>query len=128
MSENMTTMRPIPPLLFAAALMVPSAALAAPEAAKPLPAEVRLSDEEKEKVLEAAAEKNREPVAPAIEEIADEELARPIQGEVGLSLGTGGYRSAYGTAVVPLEGDGVAIISLGTTDLGRRRYYVPWWE
>lgn len=124
----MTAMRPIHHLLLAAALAAPSLAYAAPGAAKPLPSEVRLSDEEKEKVLEAAAAKNREPAAPAVEDEAEDQPGRPIHGEVGFSVGSGGYRSAYGTAVVPLEGDGVAIISLGSTDLGRRRYYVPWWE
>ena len=33
-------------------------------------------------------------------------------------MGTGGYRSAYGTAIVPLENDGFAIISLDTSDFG----------
>ena len=50
--------------------------------------------------------------------MSDENLPPPIHGEIGFSIGTGGYRSAYGTAVVPLAGDGVAILSFGTDRLG----------
>ena len=122
-------MRPILSLLFAVPLLSPSMAIAAPDKAAALPSEVRLSDEEKEKVLEAAAASRREHVVGhAVDDVDDGEPARPIHGEVGLSIGTGGYRSAYGTAIVPLEGEGVAIISLGSTDFGSRvRYADPWW-
>ena len=120
-------MRPHLCLLLAAAMIAPSAGFATP--APPLPSEVRLSDEDKEKVLEAAAAKNRAPpaVQTDVADDADEALPPPIHGEVGVEIGTGGYRSAYGTTVVPLD-DGVAIISLGTADLGRRRYVEPWWR
>jgi hypothetical protein len=115
--------------LFAAALLCPSIACAAPDKSAPLPSEVRLSDEDKEKVLEAAAAGRREPASAAANGVVDEEGApRQVHGEVGFTVGTGGYRSAYGTAVVPLEGDGVAIISLGSTDFGRNRYPDPWWR
>lgn len=120
-------MRPLRYLLLTTALLAPSLALAAP--ASPLPSQVRLSDEEKEKVLEAAASRNRAPSAAKVE-LADEgkDAPAPIHGEVGVEIGTGGYRSAYGTAVVPLKGDSVAIISLGTSDFGNRRYVEPWWR
>jgi hypothetical protein len=125
--EKGNVMRPLRHLLLAAALVAPSVAFAAP--ASPLPSQVRLSDEEKERVLEAAASRNRAPPAARVE-VADEarDSAPPIHGEVGFEVGTGGYRSAYGTAVVPLEGAGVAIISLGTSDFGNRRYPEPWWN
>jgi len=114
--------------MFAAtALLVPAGVIAAP--AKPLPSEVRLSDADKEKVLEEAAASARGPVStPSAENLADDALPPPIHGEVGFTIGTGGYRSAYGTAIVPLKNDGVAIISLGTTDFGRNRYPDPWWR
>ena len=124
-------MRPILSLVLAAPLLSPSMAIAAPDKPATLPSEVRLSDEEKEKVLEAAAASRREPVRLQADQtaISEDALPPPIHGEVGLSVGTGGYRSAYGTAVVPLEGEGVAIISLGTTDFGSRaRYLDPWWR
>ena len=47
-------MRPILSLVFAAPLLSPSMAIAAPDKPATLPSEVRLSDEEKEKVLEMA--------------------------------------------------------------------------
>lgn len=124
-------MRPILSLVLAAPLLSPATAIAAPDKPATLSSEVRLSDVEKEKVLEAAAASRREPVRlqSDLTTINEDPLPPPIHGEVGLSVGTGGYRSAYGTAVVPLEGEGVAIISLGSTDFGSRvRYPDPWWR
>ena len=117
-------------LFLAAALLPSSIANAAPDQAVPPWSEIRLSEVEKEKILEAAAASRREqPIRQDDEAATDGEAARPIHGEVGFAIGTGGYRSAYGTAVVPLEGDGVAIISLGSTDFGSRaRYFDPWWR
>lgn len=118
-------MRLIHCLLLAAALISPSLAGAAPAP----PSEIRLSEAEKEKILEAAAASRREaPARPADEpEVADAPV-RPIHGEVGFEVGTGGYRSAYGTTFIPLENDGVAIISLRSTDFGKRRYPDAWWH
>lgn len=120
-------MRPLSRLLLLAGLIAPSAALANPPS--PLPSEIRLTDEEKEKVLEAAAAAangvRHQP--PAAEEAGKDNALPPIHGEVGFEIGTGGYRSAYGTAVVPLD-DGVAIISLGTADFGKRHFVEPWWR
>jgi hypothetical protein len=89
-----------------------------------------LSEAEKEKILEAAAASGRQqPMHLADEVNGAGDPARQVHGEVGFEVGTGGYRSAYGTAVVPLDGDGVAIISLGSTDFGSRgRYLDPWWR
>lgn len=98
---------------LAIAILVPSGAYAASgEPASPAPSEFRLSQEEIDKVLEEAARKREHP-QPTVEE-----PKRQIHGEVGFSVGTGGYRSAYGTAIVPLDNDGFAIFSLDTTDFG----------
>jgi len=124
-------MRRVKCLLAAVAILLPSAAIAAadPAATTPVPGEVRLSDAEKEKVLEAAAASNRGPaVTTPGETLGDDPLPPPIHGQVGFTIGTGGYRSAYGTAIVPLKNDGVAIISVGSTDFGRNRYVEPWWR
>ncbi len=43
-----------------------------------------------------------------------------IHGEVGVEVGTGGYRSTYGSAVVPLGDTGTAAFSF-QTDRGRYR-------
>ena len=122
-------MRLIRSLFCAAALLSPSMVLAAPESRAPLPSEIRLSDSEKEKVLEAAATRRQSPTVQSVEDTSADETGRQIHGEVGFEVGTGGYRSAYGTAIIPLEDDGVAIISLGSTDFGSRgRYPDPWWR
>lgn len=120
-------MRPFSRLLLLAWLIAPAAALAAPPS--PLPSEVRLSDEEKEKVLEAAAAaaNGQQHRPPAVADADADSAPPPIHGEVGFEIGTGGYRSAYGTAVIPMD-DGVAIISLGTADFGKRRFVEPWWR
>ena len=119
-------MRLILACFCAATLVSPAIASAAADKA-PLPSEVRLSDAEKEKILEEAAASRREPAGSRIEVATDDNLPPPIHGEVGFTIGSGGYRSAYGTAIVPLKNDGVAIISLGTTDFGSRaRYPAPW--
>lgn len=118
-------MRLIHSLSLAALLLSPSMAGAAPAR----PTEIRLSEAEKEKILEAAAAAQREaPARQADETDVADAPARPIHGEVGFEVGTGGYRSAYGTTVIPLEDEGVAIISLRSTDFGKRRYPEPWWH
>ena len=106
-------MRRVRVSLLASSLALPGTALAAPDQPlSPIASEHRLSPDQIEAVLDDAARK-REP-AP----LTDENLPPPIHGEIGFSIGTGGYRSAYGTAVVPLSGDGVAILSFGTDRLG----------
>ncbi len=82
--------------------------LAAPA---PIADERRLSPAEVERILEDAARKR---VA------AEKPPARTIEGEVGVSVGTGGYREVFGTAVVPVGKDGTAIISIGGEDSDRR--------
>jgi hypothetical protein len=120
-------MRLVQCLFAATALLAPAGVFAGPD--RPLPSEIRLSEAEKEKVLEAAAASNREPISTqSVEELGDDPLPPPIHGEVGFTIGSGGYRSAYGTAIVPLKNNGVAIISLGSTDFGRNRYVEPWWR
>lgn len=98
-------------LLLAASLMWPGVAMAAPDqatSAPTLPSEHRLSPDQIETVLTDAARKRE------LAEPAEEKLPPPIHGEIGFAIGTGGYRSAFGTAVVPLPGDGAAILSFGT--------------
>jgi len=72
----------------------------------------RLSPAEVERILEEAARKR---VA------ADKPQARPIEGEVGVSIGSGGYREVFGTAVVPVGNDATAIISIGGEHSDRRK-------
>ena len=102
-----------------AAILLPTPLVAADPQRVAMPDEHRLSDVEVQKILENAAAKHQSqpvPVPPA------ETLApppRPIEGEMGVAIGTGGYREAFGTAVVPLGQDGVAIISFDTAESNR---------
>ena len=103
-------------LVLASALLLATPALAADTAA-PLAPVHRLTEGEVDRILDAAATK-REATQPIYEEI-DSERPRPqIHGEVGFGIGTGGYRSAFGTAFVPLGEEGLAIISFDSTDFG----------
>ncbi len=73
----------------------------------------RLSPDEVERILEEAAAKRA---------AADKPLPPPrrIEGEVGVAVGTGGYREVFGTAVVPVGETGVAIISIDSSQNERR--------
>ena len=78
----------------------------------PFADERRLSPAEVERILEEAARKR---VA------ADKTPARAIEGEVGVTIGTGGTREVFGTAVIPVGAEGVAIISIDASDVGKRQ-------
>ena len=106
-------MQLMPLSLLASTLFLAAPALADPAPA--MPSEHRLSDAEIQQVLDGAASR-RESASPFGETATPEEgkLPPPIHGEMGFAIGTGGYRSAFGTAVVPLPGDGVAVLSFGT--------------
>jgi hypothetical protein len=82
----------------------PSAAVVEPHAA----VEHRLAPEEVQNILDEAARKRE-----ASEERAAVN-APQVHGEVGFAIGTGGYRSAFGTAIVDLPEGGVIQLNLGT--------------
>jgi hypothetical protein len=92
-------------------LLLPALALAGQAmAAEPAAGERRLSPEEVEKILDAASDRRE---AAAAAEAEKEKGKLPVHGEVGFTIGTGGYRSAFGTAVVDLPDGGVAAFSFG---------------
>lgn len=100
--------------ILAPALMLPARAIAADPAASPLAPVHRLSEGEVDRILDEAAAKREAARAD------DLDGGRPqIHGEVGFGIGTGGYRSAFGTAVIPFD-DGLAILSFDRTNLGSR--------
>ena len=103
--------------ILAVAMMLPASAQAADPAAAALAPVHRLSEGEVDRILDAAAAK-REPVVPIDQEIDGERRRPEIHGEVGFGIGTGGYRSAFGTAFVPLGDEGLAIISFDSSDFG----------
>ncbi len=95
---------------------------ASPAAAPALQSEYRLSQVEIDQILDEAARKRE-----ANEQHA--ERARPqVHGEVGFAIGTGGYRAAFGTAVVELPDDGFATFSFETSDFGDRANHAFWRE
>jgi hypothetical protein len=106
-------------LLIAGALLAaPGVAVAAP-AAKELAAEHRLTQAEIDAVLAAAALRREAGETAGVD---SGKLARPplVDGEVEVAIGTGGYRSAFGSAYVPLPGEGGISVSVGTERDPRR--------
>ena len=83
----------------------------------PFADERRMSAAEVERILDAAALKREAPAARPVAK--DPAPARPIEGEVGVSIGSGGTREMFGTAVVPVGAEGVAILSIDS-DLSNR--------
>ena len=75
----------------------------------------RLSPEQREAAIEAGAARSANTID------GGEGPDRKIHGEVGVEVGTGGYRAAYGTAVVPVGDTGMAAISV-ETDRGNYRW------
>ena len=79
--------------------------------------ERRLSAAEVERILDKAAQKREVPAANAVTPVP----TRPIEGEVGVSIGSGGTREMFGTAVVQVGANGVAIISIDSAESSRNR-------
>jgi hypothetical protein len=94
------------PMILMAAMAPPAAPVAAPQ---------RLTDAQVEQVLAAAAVKREAAEAAAPPRKLD------IHGEVGVTIGTGGYEAVYGSAFVPLGDDGAAILSLSSETSPYRR-------
>ena len=103
-------------LTLIAAFLMPAPALAA----EPTASERRLSPQQIEAVLAEVAKKRA--AAEAQADAVDRKAPRPIQGEAGVTIGTGGHREVFGSAVYPMGDDGAAAISLDFVDLGRRRH------
>lgn len=99
-------------LLIAMSVLFPAPALAADER--------RLSAVEVEQILDKAAQKREATTIARTVEKAPAP-ARPIEGEVGVSVGSGGYREMFGTAIVPVGAEGVAIISIDSAESNRHR-------
>jgi hypothetical protein len=59
---------------------------------------ITLTPEQVEAAKEAGAARNAEAAAMGLEPGRD----RAVHGEMGVAVGTGGYKSMYGTAIVPL--------------------------
>lgn len=107
--------------LMALMLGVPTAAAAAADTPPAVIAdEHRLSPAEVQKVLDSAAI-SQAVAAQSLDPLNDLPPPR-IEGEMGVAIGTGGYREAFGTAIVPLGKDGEATFSFDTIESHRGRY------
>ena len=85
--------------------------------------EYRLSEQEKERILAAAATaKARTDIAAAPDGRSLEANAPPVgagvHGEIGFGIGTGGYRSVFGTGAFPLGDSGGAMITFDIDRFG----------
>ncbi|HEY0627847.1 MAG TPA: hypothetical protein VGD23_00805 [Sphingomicrobium sp.] len=112
-------------LVLAFALMtLPCAAVAADS--RSISNERRLAPEEIEKILsEAAGKREGAGTRTLPAEQAPDSLDTHVSGEVGLSIGSGGYRAAHGTAVIGLPRGGMGVISLGTRRLHGGTHWYP---
>lgn len=114
--------------MIAVAALVTSSMLSAQAPAPASPTdERRLTPEQIEAVLAEAAAKRAaaEKQAPAREFAVDQDAPPPppqLHGELGISVGTGGYREIFGTGFYPIGENGGAAISLDFVDWGHRRF------
>lgn len=76
---------------------------------------VALSPVEKEKLLNAAAERPR----PVGEELPVNGLGRQIHGEVGMFIGTGGARGVFASTVAPIGEKGQIALTFENSRFGR---------
>ena len=107
-------------ILLLGLMAMPSSAIAAEPVA---PSEIRLTPAEIERVLADASYKRHarpQPVDAAPPE-------RKVHGEVGLEVGSDGYRSVYGTSALELPDGGFAILSFQTArGRGDQGFYIPY--
>jgi hypothetical protein len=78
--------------------------------------EYRLSQTEIDRILATAASKPSK-----VDPERDGPIDPGIRGEIGFGIGTGGYRSAFGTAFYPLGSSGGAMISFDFDLFGNDR-------
>lgn len=79
---------------------------------------VSLTPEQAEAAKEAGAARNARNAQLGLESGQD----RAIHGEMGVAVGTNGYRSMYGTAVVPLGDNAVLGLSFANEQYNDGRY------
>lgn len=106
-----------------AALAQSSPATATSQPASPAataPDTVRLTDEQREAILNASTEESA--AAARGEPIGSEKPGRRIHGEMGFMIGSHGTRGVYGTADIPLGDNAGATISFENSRYGYRNY------
>ncbi len=58
----------------------------------------------------------------------DEDGKRKVHGSMGFSVGTGGYRSGYVSALIPVGESTTVGIAVSKTDCGKRSCYDPYYD
>jgi hypothetical protein len=101
-------------LILTATLALPASVFAAQpqiaagaDQAQSMSSERRLTPQEIERILDEASARREAAEAAALD------TGPKISGEMGISIGTGGYRSVFGSAYMPLD-DGFASFSFST--------------
>ncbi|CAM3089056.1 hypothetical protein SPAN111604_02930 [Sphingomonas antarctica] len=74
---------------------------------------IRLTPEQAEAAQEAGAAKRQRAAETGLSDQPG--LDRGVHGEVGVSVGTGGYRSVYGVAALPLGDSGGVVLGYNNT-------------
>ena len=118
-------MRKARALIITIALSTSTLAMAIEPKPTAAPSEHRLSPEQIEQVLADAARKREGSERGAVPSATSESPPMAVHGEVGVSIGTGGQRSAFGTAYVGLPGDGAAILSVGAQRRSNDPHFYP---
>ena len=80
---------------------------------------IRLTDEERNKILFGNTSERAAQVRG--EQVDTPNGGRGIHGEVGVMIGTGGSRGAYGVAEIPLGDNAGAVVSFESSRIGRTR-------
>ena len=78
---------------------------------------VTLSPEQVEAAKEAGAARHARDAAARVQAAPRDHA---IHGEVGVSIGTGGYNEVFGTAIAPLGDNGLLALSIEKTQYGSR--------
>ena len=83
----------------------------------------RLSPEEIAEVQDPERQRNEEL------ELAERQLRqRSVSGEIGFGIGTGGFRSIFGSVIVPIGRTGFLALAIENVDYGdryRRSFFAP---
>ena len=80
------------------------------------------SDDVAAQISDYIKESAQADAAEGVNAIAPPTRDRAIHGEAGFSVGSGGYRSGYGIAVMPVGQNGTATVGVSDTQYGKSRW------
>ena len=105
---------------LAIAILLPAPAFA--DEAAPPGTVYQLSPQEVTAIKDRAAQRSAVSTEPAetIPDLIAPSPKRPVHGEIGFGIGTGGYRSVFGTVVYPVGDEGFVAFSFANSDFGNQ--------